>query len=214
MGFTGITASIGENFRPVYTPATMVLSTAHKKTVHHGGSQGNSLEESGYAFFKDDDAILDSCGAGLVIEQLQRLIDRFVREPECAVVHGHHPAGFQVEEGFGGVGGIGMNVAELWRVVGPDGKQGEFGRKTASDLAESGEISGIPGVIDGVLAGGQNEAAVAAMRILQDARAPMTGGNMRHSKIRVPGTLPPVEFDDFREAKIGNQVRNVCGDNN
>ena len=52
-------------------------------------------------------------------------------------MHGHHPARFKIEEGAHGVGGIGMDVAELRRVIGADRKQREFGSEAASDLGEA-----------------------------------------------------------------------------
>ena len=118
---------------------------------------------------------------------------------------------FEVEEGARGVGGIGVDVAELRRIVGADGKQREFGREAASDFAEAGEVGGVAGVIDGMLAGLQNKAAVAAMRIFQNARSPVARGYVRDGKIAVARSLPPVEFDDFGKAEIGNQIGNVSG---
>ena len=78
------------------------------------------LEESGYAFFHDYYLILGACGLGFLLEKLKGFIDGFVGEAEGAVVHGNHPARLKVEEGAHGVCGIGVNVAELRRIVGTD----------------------------------------------------------------------------------------------
>ena len=67
-------------------------------------------------------------------------------------MHGDHPAGLQIEKGLGGIGGAGVDVAELRRIVGADGQKREFGRQAASDFAEAGEIGGVSGVVHGVLA--------------------------------------------------------------
>jgi hypothetical protein len=82
----------------------------------------SGLEESGYAFFHDYYLILGACGLGFLLEQLQRFVNGFVGEAEGAVVHGNHPAGFEVEEGAHGVCGIGVYVAKLRRIVSPDGE--------------------------------------------------------------------------------------------
>ena len=98
-----------------------------------------------------------------MFQQLQRFVDGFVRKAEGAVVHGNHPAGFEIEEGAHGVGRIGVNVAELRRIVCADGKQRDLRREAAPDFAKARKISSIASMIDGMLAGLQNEAAIAAM---------------------------------------------------
>lgn len=167
------------------------------------------LEEAGDAFFEDKDSVLNSRGAGFLFEELQRLVHRFVREPEGTVMHGHHPAGFEIEKGLSGVGGIGVDVAELRRVVGADGQQSKLRSKTTSDFAEAGEICGIAGVIDRVFAGLQHESPIAAVRVFQDAGAPVARRHVGHGDIAVAGGLPPVEFDDLGKSEIRNQVSNM-----
>src|SRR5580658_5638502 len=167
------------------------------------------LEESGYALFHDNYAVFGSGGAGFLVEELQRLIHGFVGEAEGAVVHGDHPARFEIDKGAHGVGGIGVDVAKLRRIVGANGEQGEFGSEAASDFAEAGEVGGVAGVIDGVFAGLENEAAVAAVRIFQNARAPVARRHMRYRQVAVTRSFPPVQFDDLGKAEIGDQVRNM-----
>src|SRR5580704_8173659 len=80
------------------------------------------LEKARHALFQHQHTILDAGCLGFLLQQLQRLVHGFVREFEGSVVHGDHPAGFQIEKGAGGVGGIGVDVAEGRRVVGSDGQ--------------------------------------------------------------------------------------------
>ena len=140
-------------------------------TRGHGGS--GRLEEPGYAFFEHDDTVFDSGGSGFVVEQLQRFIDRFVREAEGAVVHGNHPPRVEIKKGFGCVRGIGVDIAELGWVISSDGEQSELGSKTPSDFRESRKVCGVAGVIDRMLSRFQNKASIAAMGIFENACAPM-----------------------------------------
>lgn len=174
----------------------------------------DSLEKSSDAFFQNYDFIFDSRSAGFLIEQLQRFFDGFVREAEGSVVHRNHPAGLKIQKGFGGIRGIGVNVAKLRRVVGTDWQQSEFGRKATTDLAESGKICGVARVINRVFPALEDKASIAAVRIFENARAPMTRGHVRDGKIVVAGGFPPVKFDDLGKSQIGDQVGNVSGNDN
>ena len=127
-------------------------------------------------------------------------------------MHGHHPARFEIKEGLHGIGRIGVDVAELRRIVSSNGQQGEVGREAASDFTEPRKIRSIPGVIHRVLARLQHEAAIPAMRIFQDPGSPMSRRHVRDRNIVVPGTLPPVEFDNLGESQIRNQVGNMRRD--
>ena len=66
-------------------------------------------------------------------------------------------------------------------------------------------------MVNGVFAGFQDKAAVAAVRIFQNASAPVARRHMGNRQVAMPRTLPPIEFDDFREAKIGDQIGNMSG---
>src|SRR5579859_1714926 len=167
------------------------------------------LEESGDAFFHDYDFIFDSGRAGFLIQQLQRLVDRFVREAEGAVVHGNHPPRLEVEKGSRSIRGIGMHVAKLRRIVSADRKQRELRSEASPDLAKPRKIRGVARVIDGVLARFQHEAAVAPMRILQNPRAPVARGHVGYRQIAVARSLPPVELDDLGKPEVGDQVRDM-----
>src|SRR5437660_5310163 len=151
MGITDIQASIGEIFEQ-FTPRVLTDCQKEKKNSYHRGHRGSQRsEESGYACFEHDDTVFDSGGSGFVIEQLQRFIDRFMREAEGAVVHGNHPPRVEVKKGFGCVRGVGVDVAELRRVVSSDREQSELGSKTPPDFRESRKVRGIAGMIDGML---------------------------------------------------------------
>src|SRR5579862_2315377 len=99
-----------------------------------------------------------------------------------------------------------MNVAKSRRVVSSNRKQRQLWRKPPPDFAKTGKISCISGMINRMLPCPQNKASVAAMRVLQNARAPMPRRNMRHHQAAMSRTLPPVEFNDLGEVEIGNQI--------
>src|SRR5580704_19231813 len=117
-------------------------------------------------------------------------------------MHWDHPARFEIEEGAGGVSRIGVDIAKLGRIVSADRQQCELRRKPAANLAEAGEISRVAGVINGMLAGSQHKAAIATVRILQDACSPVARRNVSYHHAAAARTLPPIEFDDLRKTEI------------
>ena len=133
-------------------------------------------------------------------------------EAEGAVVHGDHPARVQVDEGLGGVGGTGVDVAEGGGIVGSDGKESEFGGEAFPDFAEAGEIGGVSGVIDGVLAGADDVASVTAVRVFEDAGSPVARGDVGDFESAFVVAVPPLEFDDLLEAEVGDEVEDVVRD--
>src|ERR1700730_7861535 len=82
-----------------------------------------SSEEARDALFQHDDFVFYAGLQRLALQQLERLFNGLMGEAECSVVHRDHPAGLEIEEGFGGVGGTGMYVTKLWRIVGADREQ-------------------------------------------------------------------------------------------
>lgn len=169
-------------------------------------------EKAGDAFLEHDDFVFDPGSSRLFIKELERFINGLVGKAECPVVHGDHPTGFEIEKSLHGIGGAGVDIAKLRRIVGTDGEQGQFGRQTAADFMEAFEIGSVAGVIDGVLAGAQDVSAIAAMRILEDARAPVAGGNVSDFKRSLFVAIPPFKFDNFPEAKIRNQIEDLMRD--
>src|ERR1051325_3835340 len=123
------------------------------------------LEEASHAFFEHYDFVCDAGGAGFSIEQLQRLVHRFMGQAEAAVMHGNHPASFEVQEGLHSIGGTGVHVAELRRIVGAERKKSEWGKETASISGKTEKVCVTPRVKKGFLSFFHNDPAVAAMRI-------------------------------------------------
>src|SRR5215469_4942196 len=97
-----------------------------------------------------------------------------MRQAEGAVVHGHHPARIQVQEGTRSVRGTGMNISKLGRIVSPNGKQCELWGEAHTNFAKTREVRRITRVINRVTAVAQNVATIAAMCIAQDASSPVS----------------------------------------
>src|SRR6202451_4842565 len=114
-----------------------------------------------------------------------------MREAKASIVHGYHPARFEIKKSASRIGGIGVNVAKLRRVVSADGQQRQLRRKAFANLAEASEISRISRVIHRVLPRLQNVPAVAAMRIFQDSRAPVARRHMRDRDVSERNAVPP-----------------------
>src|ERR1700690_4067095 len=124
-------------------------------------------------------------------------------------MHGHHPAGVEIEKGAGSVGGAGVYVAELRRVVSADREERQFRRQPSSDLAKAREIRRVSGVIHGVLAAAQHIAAISSMRIFKNPRSPMPRGNVRDVERAVAIRVPPLQLDNLFEAEVRNQVEQM-----
>src|SRR5258706_2555576 len=137
-------------------------------------ADGGRSEESGDTFFQHHDTVLDPSLARFPLQQLQRFVHRLVRQAERSIVPWQHPARFQVEEGAGSVGRIGVHVAERRGIVGANGKQRQLRRQAPPDFAKARKVSPVSRVIDRVLPGPQYIASIAAMRIPEDARAPVS----------------------------------------
>src|SRR5690242_20068281 len=140
------------------------------------------LKEAGHAFLQNQNAVQHTSGLSFLLQKLQRLVYRLVGEAEGAVVHGHHPAGAQVEKGAHRVRWAGVHVAKGGRIVGADGKQRQLRVKLTANFAEAGKIGGVAGVVNRVAFTFQNVAAVAAVRVLDNARAPVPGRHAANSK--------------------------------
>src|SRR5258706_11461746 len=117
-----------------------------------------------------------------------------MRKPERAVVHGDHPACTQVDEGFGGVFGASVDVAEAFGRVSADGEQGHSGRQALADLTEACEVGGVAGVIEGILTRAENISTVAAVGIFENAGAPVARGHVRDFEVAWLVIAPPIEF--------------------
>src|SRR6185437_10451953 len=97
----------------VWKPSGTAFTLDIKPPLGFGGPQCTpESKEFCHALFKDDDVVADASFFRFVLEQLQWFVNGLVRQAEGAVVHGDHPAGVEIEEGAGGVGGIGVDVAK------------------------------------------------------------------------------------------------------
>ena len=170
------------------------------------------LKKTGDALLQNCHSLFDAGGFGFLFKQLQGFVHRLVGKPEGTVMHGHHPAGVEIEEGANSVGRVGVHVAERRRVIRANGQQSDVGGEALADFAKAGEVRGVAGMIDRVLVIADDVAAVTAMRIFDNARAPMTGRNMGDGQGTMAVAVPPVELDDVAETKIGNQVENMMRD--
>jgi len=104
-----------------------------------------------------------------------------------------------------------VDIAEAFGRIRANGEQGDVGREALANLAEAGEVGGVSGMVKGILSGAENVAAVAAVGIFQNARAPVAGGDVRDFQIALLVAGPPVELDQARVAEVGDQVVNVLG---
>src|SRR5207244_184981 len=111
-------------------------------------------------------------------------------------------------------GGDGWQVAKARGIEGPDGQQSKIRREPTPDLSKSRKICSIAGVVDGVLAGAQHVPAIAAVRVFDNACAPVPRGHMCHSQVAMPIAVPPIEFDHIAEAEVGHQIKDMVRHNN
>src|SRR5690242_3339323 len=169
------------------------------------------LKEAGHTFLQNQNAVQHAGGLGFPLQKLQRFVYRLVGEAEGAVVHGHHPARTQVEKGAHRVCRAGVHVAKSGRIVGADGEQRQVRVKLTPNFAETGKIGGVAGVVNGVAFAFQNVAAVTAVRVLDNARAPVPGRHAADGKPVVTVLVPPVQFHNFAETQVGDQVVHVAG---
>src|SRR5712671_2596059 len=100
-----------------------MLGKASNKIPNRKVRNGRMLEKASDAFFQHNDFVFHSGLQRFAFQQLKRLFNGLMGEAEGSVVHGDHPARLEIEEGFGGVGGTGMDVAELRRIVSAYGEE-------------------------------------------------------------------------------------------
>src|ERR1019366_3468391 len=81
-----------------------------------------------------------------------------------------------------------------------------------SNLAKTGKIGGVAGVINRMLSRAQHIATITAMGILEHAGSPMARRDMRDFECALEMRIPPFEFDNALEAQVRNQVEDVMRD--
>ena len=169
------------------------------------------LEDFGDAFFEHADVVAEAIVGGELAKPARGFIHVFKGKAKGAVVHGDEPLRADVAENLDGFIGSHVDVAEGFGAVSADGEEGDFGREVFADLLEAVEVRAVAGVINFAALMFEDEAAVAAVVIAQDAGAPMFAGRERDLVIAVGEAFPPVEFDDAFEAEVAGEVAHAPG---
>lgn len=162
-------------------------------------------DEQGFAFVHRGDSIRDPGMASRSEKARQRFIEGFCRQAESAEVHGNHALCAEVEEGLQSIFRRGVDAAEEVRAIGADGQQSELWLETG-DLVKAGEVGGVSRVVEGVLAGLDEIAAVAAMIVVEIALAPVLRGRHDNAKRARGKFLPPGQSMDAAEAERANEI--------
>src|SRR6185312_13796973 len=127
-------------------------------------------------------------------EARKRFRHGLAAEAEGVVVHGHHGGCAEIEEGAQGFLRAGVDAAIGVGEVSADGQEGNVRMEAAADFMEAVEPGGVTGVVDGGGCGsGDGVAAEAAMRVVEEARAPVLCGSRGDGKRIKRGGLPPGE---------------------
>src|SRR6266540_2305124 len=91
-------------------------------------------EELRHALFEHMNAIADAEAARTAEQPLYGFVYRLLRELEGPVMHGDHVLRAHLDKPTQCVFRAGVHGAEILRVVGPDGHQGNFRVEAAADL--------------------------------------------------------------------------------
>ena len=161
------------------------------------------------AFFEHQHSVANSCFGRSGPQALYRFFHWFIRQAKGPVVHGNHASCTQIQKTLEGVLRTGVHIAKVFRMIGADGKQCQFGMKTAADLAESIEVRSIASAIHGMLRRAHDVSTKAAMKIAQHARAPVLRGGMRYGQLAFTKLLPPFHFVNAAEAEARDDVADV-----
>ncbi len=102
-----------------------------------------------------------------------------------------------------------MDIAKLLGIISADRQQRQFRRQAASNFAKAIKVGRIASVVNRVFAAAQHIAPVAPVRIFYDARSPMPRGNVRDVECAMAISIPPLQFHNFFEAEIRDQVEKV-----
>src|SRR5581483_10630751 len=86
--------------------------------------------------------------------------------------------------------------------------------EAAADVTEAVEVSSIAGVVDRVLSGLENEAAVTPMHVANDAGTPVPRGRVGDLQSAELRGLPPIHLNHAIHAKIGDEIADVARDDN
>lgn len=161
--------------------------------------RGGSPDAAGF-FGGEADAGL--CGGGA--EAAEGFVHGFVAEAKDAVVDGHDGAGAgvlgHVEGLFGG--GVGGEVG----VVSADADAGEVDTAGLAEGFPSVEVGGVGTEEDAVLGGFEEEAAIAAVGVGEDAGAPVLEGDGGDAEVAEGVGVAGGEFVDGGETEVGEEV--------
>lgn len=125
----------------------------------------------------------------------------FITEPVGPKVHRDEDLRLEIFKGAEGFFRIHMVFAEFRAVIGPDGKQCDFGVKFFSDFAEAWEVTGIAGVVDGPTAHIDDISAISTIVIGDFPCTPVFGGDKGDGRPRKTEPFPPLHFIDFFKSK-------------
>jgi len=126
-------------------------------------------------------------------------------------MHGDKPFGFQFLEDLDGIIGSHVSMAKCLRVIGTDGKQGNFWGQDSTDLLKTVEIGAVASVIYTASLVLKDKASIAAVMIVQHAGTPVFTGGQRDRPVAVLKALPPFEFNNSAESKAVCQVGHSPG---
>src|SRR3954452_16563491 len=91
-------------------------------------------------------------------------------------------------------------------MIGADGKHRDLRPEPIADLVKALEVSGVTGVVDGVLARAQHVAAESTVHIANDTRAPVVRRSGRNLYTTHARGFPPLQLDHTFETEIKDQV--------
>jgi len=170
------------------------------------------LKNLGSAFFEQANTIKDSALSGVANEPLWGLVERFVAEAEGSEMHWDKSFCPELEEGFDGLLWVHVDIPLGRGVVGTDWQECNFHGQALADLAESLKIGAVatvenraPGIFD-------VESPEAAVRIVQNPRAPMPSRcecDLERAKFK---GLPVLQLLHMLEAESMNEAAYILWD--
>src|SRR5438132_3327196 len=164
-----------------------------------------------HALLQNPDTVYQSVLLCDLPQPARRLVDMFEGEFERAVVHRHQPVRAQIAKNFHRLVRSHVYPAKGIRKVGADGQQGDLWFEPRAHFLESVKIGAVAGVINAAAFMFQNETAVAAMIVPQQARAPVFAGGQRHFPVASGKALPPFEFDHALKTQAVGKVAHAPG---
>ena len=141
-------------------------------------------------------------------------MEGFITEPVSPKMHRDEDLRLEIFKGAKGFFRIHMVFAEFRSVIGPDGKEGDFGVKFFSDLAKAREVTGIAGVVDGSPAHIDHISAISTMVIGDLSGAPVFGGHKGDGRPRKPEPFPPFHFINFFKSEPVHEIADSVWNNN